>query len=59
MNAPARILVAFYSRSETTAEFAGRLAAELEGDYERLREVELRTTSSNSGTAAAADSRIA
>ncbi|WP_052406005.1 flavodoxin family protein [Paraburkholderia heleia] len=42
MNAPSRILVVFYSRSETTAELAGRLAAELEGDYERLREVELR-----------------
>ncbi|WP_245643842.1 flavodoxin family protein [Paraburkholderia oxyphila] len=41
MNAPTRILVVFYSRSETTAEFAGRLAAELEGDYERLQEVEL------------------
>ncbi|MCP3710081.1 flavodoxin [Paraburkholderia sp. CNPSo 3274] len=42
MNAPSRILVVFYSRSETTAEFAGRLAAELEGDYERLHEVEFR-----------------
>ena len=42
MNASSRILVVFYSRSETTAEFAGRLAAELEGDYERLREVEVR-----------------
>jgi len=42
LNAPSRILVVFYSRSETTAEFAGRLAAELEGDYERLREVEVR-----------------
>jgi flavodoxin len=42
VNAPSRILVVFYSRSETTAEFAGRLAAELDGDYERLQEVELR-----------------
>ena len=42
MNAPSRILVVFYSRSETTAEFAGRLAAELDGDYERLQEVEFR-----------------
>ncbi|WP_321915685.1 MULTISPECIES: flavodoxin family protein [unclassified Paraburkholderia] len=42
MNAPSRILVVFYSRSETTAEIAGRLAAELEGDYERLYEVEVR-----------------
>jgi len=42
LNAPLRILVVFYSRSETTAEFAGRLAAELEGDYERLQEVEPR-----------------
>ncbi|MFT0168393.1 flavodoxin family protein [Paraburkholderia mimosarum] len=42
MKAPSRILVVCYSRSETTAEFAGRLAAELEGDYERLREVEIR-----------------
>jgi hypothetical protein len=40
MSASSRILVVFYSRSETTAEFAGRLAAELEGDYERLQEVE-------------------
>ena len=42
MNTSSRILVVFYSRSETTAEFAGRLAAELEGDYERLQEVEFR-----------------
>jgi flavodoxin len=40
MNAPSRILVVFYSRSDTTAEFAGRLAAELDGDYERLQEVD-------------------
>jgi menaquinone-dependent protoporphyrinogen IX oxidase len=40
MNAPSRILVVCYSRSETTAEFAGRLAAELDGDYERLQETE-------------------
>lgn len=40
MNAPSRTLVVFYSRSETTAQFAGRLAAELDGDYERLQEVE-------------------
>lgn len=42
MNTPMRILVVFYSRSETTAELGGRLAAELEGDYERLHEVEFR-----------------
>jgi hypothetical protein len=42
MNAPSRILVVFYSRSETTAEVAGRLAAELDADYERLQEVGFR-----------------
>jgi len=42
LNAPSRILVVFYSRSETTAEVAGRLAAELQGDFERLHEVEFR-----------------
>lgn len=40
MNVPSRILVVFYSRSGTTAEFAGRVAAELEGDCERLQDVE-------------------
>jgi len=40
MSAPSRILVVFYSRSETTAEFAGRLATELGGDHERLKEVD-------------------
>lgn len=40
MDAPSRILVVFYSRSDTTAELAGRLAGELDADYERLREVE-------------------
>jgi flavodoxin len=42
MNAPSRILVVFYSRSDTTSEVAGRFAAELEGDYERLQEVDFR-----------------
>jgi len=41
MDLPSRILVVVYSRSETTAELAGRLAAELDGDYERLHEVAL------------------
>lgn len=40
MDAPSRILVVFFSRSDTTAEVAGRLAGELDADYERLREVE-------------------
>jgi len=40
MGTPSRILVVFYSRSETTAEFAGRLATEPGGDHERLREVD-------------------
>ncbi|WP_143037172.1 hypothetical protein [Paraburkholderia tuberum] len=31
-----------YSRSKTTAELAGRLASELEGDHERMHEVEVR-----------------
>ncbi|WP_430232588.1 hypothetical protein [Paraburkholderia tropica] len=52
MNTPTRILVVFYSRSETTAELGGRLAAELEGDYERLHEVEFRRRAGPSASCA-------
>lgn len=38
MNRVRRILVVCYSRTGTTAEFAGRLAGELDADYERLQE---------------------
>lgn len=40
MNVPLRILVVFYSRSETTAKFAVWLAAELGADHERLHEID-------------------
>ncbi|HTH60856.1 MAG TPA: flavodoxin [Paraburkholderia sp.] len=40
MNDPSRILVVFYSRSETTAALAGQIVDRLGGDCERLHEVE-------------------
>ncbi|HDR9512045.1 flavodoxin [Burkholderia cepacia] len=45
MNVPRRILVVFYSRSETTAAFARQLAAELDADCERLQETDNRRRS--------------
>ncbi|MEM5371437.1 flavodoxin [Paraburkholderia azotifigens] len=48
MQAERRILIICYSRSETTAEFAGRLADELNADFERVYE---ENTSSRRGIA--------
>lgn len=43
MQAERRTLIIFYSRSETTAEFAGRLADELDADFERVYEESARS----------------
>nr|WP_175948313.1 flavodoxin [Burkholderia pyrrocinia] len=45
MDVPRRILVVFYSRSETTAVVARQLAAELDADCERLQETDNRRRS--------------